>query len=60
MVKKKKTLKNALQNQESFEAESLYIALGTQGLKSLFSDDDPRMTFDFLTTRSNLHPNTNF
>ena len=31
-----KTLKNLLQNQESFEAESLYIVLGTQGLPSLF------------------------
>ena len=32
----KKTLKNLLlQNQESFKAESWYIALGTQGLPSL-------------------------
>ena len=35
--KKKKQLKNLfLQNQESFEAESLYIASGTQGLPNLF------------------------
>ena len=33
----KKSEKNLLlQNQESFEAESSYIALGTQGLPSLF------------------------
>ena len=31
MVKKKKTLKNLLQNQESFEVESSYIASETQG-----------------------------
>ena len=33
-----KTLKNLLlRNQESFEAESWYIALGTQDLPSLFN-----------------------
>ena len=31
-----KTLKNLLQNQENFGAESWYIASGTQGLPSLF------------------------
>ena len=36
-----------LQNQESFEAESLYIVLGMQGLP-VCSDDDPKMAFDFL------------
>ena len=36
--KKKKQLKNPLlRNQESFEAESWYIAYGTQGLPSLFT-----------------------
>ena len=34
--KKKKTLKNLLWNQENLEAESWYIAYGTQGLLSLF------------------------
>ena len=34
--KNKKKLKNLLQNQESFEAECLYIASGMQGLPSLF------------------------
>ena len=52
----KKTLKNLfLQNQESFEAESLYIALGTQGLPS-FSNDDPRITVDLFLARSYFYP----
>ena len=51
-----KTVKNfLLQNQESFEAESCYIALGTQFLPSLFNDD-PRLTFDLFTAMSNLRP----
>ena len=51
-----KTLKNLLlQNQDSFEAESCYIASGTQGLPSLLNDDC-RLTFDLFTARSNLHP----
>ena len=33
----KKTLKNLLWNQESFEAESWYIASGTQGLLSRYN-----------------------
>ena len=42
-----KTLKNfLLQNQESFEAESWYIASGMQGLPT--SDDNPRMTLTFF------------
>ena len=51
-----KNLKNLLQNQESFKAESWCTALGTQGLPS--SDDEYRLTFDFITARSNLHPHT--
>ena len=42
--KKKKTLKHILQSQESFEAESLYLASRTQ----VCSDDDPGMYFDFF------------
>ena len=48
-----KSLKNLNQNEESFEAESWYIALGTQGLPSFFSNNDPR--FDLFMARSNLH-----
>ena len=39
---------------ESFEAESWYIASGTQGL--LFSNDGLRLIFYFFTARLNLHP----
>ena len=53
-----KTLKIfLLQNQESFEAQSQYIALETQGLPS-FLNDGRGLTFDFFTTRSNLRPHT--
>ena len=49
-----KTLENLLlQNQESFWAESWYIALRTQALPSLFNDDH-RLTFYLFTARSNL------
>ena len=48
-----KTFKNLLQNQESFEAESWYIASRT-----VSSNDDPRLTIDFFTARSKLHPYT--
>ena len=44
-----------LQNQESFEAESWYIASGTQGLLS-FPNDGCRFIFDLITARSVLHP----
>ena len=47
-----KTL-NSLQSQESFEAESWYIASGTQGLPSLFK----WWHLIFFTARSNLRPN---
>ena len=50
-----KTLKNLHQNQESFEAESWYLASVTEGLLSLFSDDH-RMTFDIFMTQSDLCP----
>ena len=46
------TLKNLLQNQESFKAEYWFIVSGPQ----VCSNDDPRMTFDLFTARSNLHP----
>ena len=50
------SLKNLiLQNQESYEAESWYIVLGTQGLPNIFNDD-PRMTFNLLTAQSNFYP----
>ena len=43
-----KTLKNLLlQNQESYEAESWYIASGTQGLPNCLNDYR-RLTFDLL------------
>ena len=56
--KKKKNLKNLLQNQESFKAESWYKASGTQGLPGFCSNDDSRMTFELSMARSNLHPHT--
>ena len=40
-----KTLIILLQNQESFEAESLYTAFGTQ-IYQVYSKDAPRLTFD--------------
>ena len=57
-----KRVKNLLQNQESFEAESWCIASRTQGLQSFFfffffyPNDDHRLTFDHFTARSNLRP----
>ena len=52
-----KTLKNLLlQNQESFGAESWYIASDTLRVYQICSNDDPRLTFDLFTTRSNLCP----
>ena len=53
----KKTLKNLLQNQESFDAESLYISSGTQ-VYQICSNDDPRKTFDLFMARSNLCSHT--
>ena len=52
----KKTLKTLLHNQENFETESWYTALG---LKS-FSDDDPKMTFDLFMACSNLYHHAKF
>ena len=49
----KKCLKSSCQNHENFKAETWYIALGTQGLPSLFNDD-PRMTFALLMAQPNL------
>ena len=46
---------NNFPNQESFEAESKYIAMATQSLPSL-SNDDIRITFDFFKAQSNLCP----
>ena len=44
-----KTFKNLfLQNQESFEVKSWYIALGTQGLPIFCSNDDCWLTFDLF------------
>ena len=53
MVKTHKNL--LLQNQESSKVESWNIASWTQGLQ-VCSNDDPRLTFDLFTPRSNLHP----
>ena len=50
-----KTLKNLLQNEEIFEAESWYVASETQGVQ-ICSNDDPRMTFDLFMTLSNFFP----
>ena len=42
-----KSLKNLLlQNQESFEAEFCYIALGK--VYQVCANDDPRLTFNFI------------
>ena len=46
--------KNIFHVQESFDAESWYIASGTQGLPNC-SKDYRRLTFDHFTARSNLH-----
>ena len=44
-----KTFKNLLlQNQKSFDAESLYIASGIRGLPSLSNDVISMLTFDLL------------
>ena len=52
----KNMLKNLLlQNQDSFEAESLYIVSETQGYQDC-SDDDSKMTFDLFTARSFSSP----
>ena len=56
-----KTLKNLLlQNQESFKAESCYIAWGLKVYQvysddEVCSNDDPRQTFNLFIVRSNLH-----
>ena len=50
-----KTFKNLLQNQESFEAESWYIALGTQALPSLLNNDH-RLTFDLFYGKVRFAP----
>ena len=42
-----------LQNQESFESESWYLAFGTQSLPS-FLNDDGKLTFYLFTARSTL------
>ena len=47
-----KTLKNLLQNQESFKAQFYYRALGTPG-HPIYLNDDPRMTVDLFMARSN-------
>ena len=58
MVKKQKLINRFLENQENFEAESLYIASGLKAYQ--VCSDDPRMTFDLLTARSNMHLHTDF
>ena len=45
--------RKTFKNQESFETESLYIESGTQG-HQVCSNDDPRLTSDRFTSRSNL------
>ena len=42
-----KTIKKLLQNQQSFEAESLYIASGTK-VYQVCSNDGRRLTLTFL------------
>ena len=52
-TKQNKTLKTLLlQNQESFEAESWYIAFGTH-VYQVCSDNGPKLTFHLFTARSN-------
>ena len=49
-----KTLKNLLQNQESFKAESWYIALGSYGL--ICSNNDGRLTYDLFMAGKICNP----
>ena len=51
-----------LQNQKAYDLGTWYVALGKLGLP-ICSDDDPRLTLTYLTSRSNLlpmHLNGNF
>ena len=52
-----KTLKNLLlQNQKADDLGTWYVALGC-GAYQVCSNDDPRLTLTYLTSRSNLLPN---
>ena len=53
--KKKPTKNHLLQNQESFEAESWYIARGHK-VYQICSNVDHRLTFDLFTARSSFAP----
>ena len=48
-----KNLKNLLlQNQKSYDLETLHVASGAQALQSLYNDD-PGLTMTYFTARSN-------
>ena len=48
---------NLLHNQKAGGLGIWYVALGMRGLPSC-SNDDPMLTLTYLTSRSNLLPNT--
>ena len=51
-----KTFKNLLlQNQKSYDLETLHVALGTK-LYKVYINNDPELTLTYFTTRSNLVP----
>ena len=55
---KKKTCENLLlQNQKASDIDTWYVAW-EYGAYRVSSSDDPRLTLTYLTTRSNLLPNT--
>ena len=54
-----KTLKNLfLRNQKAYDLATWYVALGARVLSyfQVCSNDDPRLTLTYFTTRSNLVP----
>ena len=53
----KKPLKNLLlKNQKADDLGTWYVAFGC-GAYQVCSNDDPRLTFNYLTSRSNFHTN---
>ena len=52
----KNPLKILLQNQKADDLGTWYVAMGLRGYQ-VCSNDDPRLTLTYLTSRSNLLPN---
>ena len=52
----KKTFKNLLQSQKAYDLGTCYISFG-MGAYQVCSNDYPRLTLTYLTSRSNLLPN---